>query len=590
MGISNWRSPYSGRNASGSTPASRKRGHHLRAERLGALAGPRARTRAAPGPATRARTRARRPRAAARPRAGAAARASAAGSVRPQASQSLPSTSAMSQSTRCSGAIPGQRSRRTRVVGVGHQPDISGRAPGVRLGEVAEGRDRLVRRHPADADLETSIEIGERHRASAHETGEVAGDETDELLAESRARSSGRPQPLLGRLLLDERPRDIAAAREPDVAERLRVLDEAREGVGARGVAGDPRVQADRHHARDVVAVVAQAIEVRLRHLVEVLGAREAVARHVARVVDDEAVGHDQVGPSEHARPVRQIVVVAVGVVQEPALLDDELAGVHAHLAAVPADRARAGRPLDREHGAADRLALLVAVHLEVVRPAVAVPGGLVAAAGELGRDLGVALERDGRGEVRDRDPGRVEDAEEPPDARARAVLVVRLDREVALALHHVRELVVAVVRAIAHRERLLGALLDVHDDLDGDPRVILPAHPRRMLAVADELAQRPVDGHVLAHEELGVELSRHRSASLAACDADYGRRADGAYSPSSNQEAQMKVVHCPCGTDVAGETDDDLVANVEAHLASDHPEQAGKYSRDQILSMAHEH
>jgi hypothetical protein len=51
-----------------------------------------------------------------------------------------------------------------------------------------------------------------------------------------------------------------------------------------------------------------------------------------------------------------------------------------------------------------------------------------------------------------------------------------------------------------------------------------------------------------------------------------------------------MKVVHCPCGTDVAGETDDELVTNVEAHLAAEHPEQAGKYSRDQILHMAHEH
>ena len=51
-----------------------------------------------------------------------------------------------------------------------------------------------------------------------------------------------------------------------------------------------------------------------------------------------------------------------------------------------------------------------------------------------------------------------------------------------------------------------------------------------------------------------------------------------------------MKVVHCPCGTDVAGETDDALVENVQAHIASDHPEQVGAYSREQILEMAHEH
>ena len=51
-----------------------------------------------------------------------------------------------------------------------------------------------------------------------------------------------------------------------------------------------------------------------------------------------------------------------------------------------------------------------------------------------------------------------------------------------------------------------------------------------------------------------------------------------------------MKVVHCPCGKDVQGETDDELVANVEQHIEADHPEMVGKYSRAQILEMAHAH
>jgi hypothetical protein len=51
-----------------------------------------------------------------------------------------------------------------------------------------------------------------------------------------------------------------------------------------------------------------------------------------------------------------------------------------------------------------------------------------------------------------------------------------------------------------------------------------------------------------------------------------------------------MKVVHCPCGKDVEGETDDALVENVEAHIAADHPDLVGKYSREQIVGMAHEH
>ena len=51
-----------------------------------------------------------------------------------------------------------------------------------------------------------------------------------------------------------------------------------------------------------------------------------------------------------------------------------------------------------------------------------------------------------------------------------------------------------------------------------------------------------------------------------------------------------MKVVHCPCGVNVEGETDDQIVAHVQAHIESDHPEQVGKYSREDILGMAHEH
>lgn len=50
------------------------------------------------------------------------------------------------------------------------------------------------------------------------------------------------------------------------------------------------------------------------------------------------------------------------------------------------------------------------------------------------------------------------------------------------------------------------------------------------------------------------------------------------------------KVVHCECGTDVKGETDDELVANVEGHVQEKHPDMVGQMSREQILEMAHDH
>jgi hypothetical protein len=51
-----------------------------------------------------------------------------------------------------------------------------------------------------------------------------------------------------------------------------------------------------------------------------------------------------------------------------------------------------------------------------------------------------------------------------------------------------------------------------------------------------------------------------------------------------------MKVVHCPCGQDVKAEDEDSLVDRVNEHIAQDHPDLVGKYSREQILGMAHDH
>jgi hypothetical protein len=47
------------------------------------------------------------------------------------------------------------------------------------------------------------------------------------------------------------------------------------------------------------------------------------------------------------------------------------------------------------------------------------------------------------------------------------------------------------------------------------------------------------------------------------------------------------KAVDCPCGVTVRGETDDELVTNVEQHVQSDHPDLVGTMTRDKILEMA---
>lgn len=49
------------------------------------------------------------------------------------------------------------------------------------------------------------------------------------------------------------------------------------------------------------------------------------------------------------------------------------------------------------------------------------------------------------------------------------------------------------------------------------------------------------------------------------------------------------KEIDCPCGKTVRGESDDELVANTEAHIQEEHADMVGKQSREDILAMAHD-
>jgi predicted small metal-binding protein len=49
------------------------------------------------------------------------------------------------------------------------------------------------------------------------------------------------------------------------------------------------------------------------------------------------------------------------------------------------------------------------------------------------------------------------------------------------------------------------------------------------------------------------------------------------------------KEINCPCGETVRGESDDELVSNVETHIQEKHPDMVGSMSREQILERAQE-
>jgi predicted small metal-binding protein len=48
-------------------------------------------------------------------------------------------------------------------------------------------------------------------------------------------------------------------------------------------------------------------------------------------------------------------------------------------------------------------------------------------------------------------------------------------------------------------------------------------------------------------------------------------------------------MINCECGRTIRGETDEDVVANAEAHVREDHPELVGSITRDDLLAMAEE-
>jgi hypothetical protein len=58
---------------------------------------------------------------------------------------------------------------------------------------------------------------------------------------------------------------------------------------------------------------------------------------------------------------------------------------------------------------------------------------------------------------------------------------------------------------------------------------------------------------------------------------------------PVQAEENAMKTMTCPCGEALNAYTDDEFVAVVNQHMEKAHPEMAGKYTPEQILSRAQE-
>ncbi|MDW5593035.1 DUF1059 domain-containing protein [Conexibacter stalactiti] len=49
-----------------------------------------------------------------------------------------------------------------------------------------------------------------------------------------------------------------------------------------------------------------------------------------------------------------------------------------------------------------------------------------------------------------------------------------------------------------------------------------------------------------------------------------------------------MLALRCPCGLQISGSDEEELIARVNDHLTRRHPQQAGAYTREDITALAY--
>src|SRR5260221_5567949 len=122
-------------------------------------------------------------------------------------------------------------------------------------------------------------------------------------------------------MVLDPMLRDVEPPGDPDAAKAHHVVEKALQPGRPRGMADEPHVQPDRHHLRLRATLLVQHVEGVLVELEIVARGAEGAAGEFAVVVD-ERVRDDEVRFAADRPPVRQLVVIGVGIVEEADLLD----------------------------------------------------------------------------------------------------------------------------------------------------------------------------------------------------------------------------------------------------------------------------
>ncbi len=298
---------------------------------------------------------------------------------------------------------------------------------------------------------------------------------------------------------------DVDAPRDPDLVVPAHIIEKACQRRRAARAAGQAAMQADRQHLGLVqairIALGVQHVE-RVLQVIEELRARiEAAGRGKAHVVGVERVRHHQVRRAAHHAiragrvdllPERQVVAVMVGVVGKAAMLDHEAARVGRVAPRVPALRRRPRQVTENRHGFAQVRALGGFVDVLVRDPAQPVAGDLMAQLLERGHRLGMARQRLRHAEHGQRQLAVLEQAQQAPQAGARAVFVERLHAHVARGEGAGADDLgqEGFGRRIAMQHIVLGAFFVVEHELQRDARRARPLRMGRRAAVAGQVAR----------------------------------------------------------------------------------------------------
>src|SRR3954447_6831834 len=303
---------------------------------------------------------------------------------------------------------------------------------------------------------------------------------------------------------------DFAASADPDPVVAQNVIDETAKRGGASRLAGKTAMESDGHHFRHLLALAVERVETVAQRDEQILGLTPAQATRKARIVVVKRVRDDEMWPSVIVGPIRQLVVVGVAVIKEPAFLNDKAPCIGAWRADVPANRPRSGQSpngLDRE---ADMLSLGCFVDTVIVDPAPPVIDNIAALTRHRLGGLRVTLESHADGiDCRDHLP-LGEDVHETPEADTTAVFVGRLHIKIARVLEWGWYEKVGQARLgdhVAVQCAALATLLIVDDEIEGEACPTGPTRVRRLVGIADEIAR--IAGHRHRAAVMPMSLSR---------------------------------------------------------------------------------